>query len=251
MSSSGIQIISVEGFPLVHENDELSEMILSTLKKNNQVLHEGDILVISHKIVSKSEGKIYRLSDITPSLKATEIALKIGQSPQKIEIAIQESTNIVREEPILITTTKQGLITDFSGVDQSNAPEGTIIALPNEPDASAKGIHLRISKATGFNVPVIITDTQGRPWRKGAVNLAIGVAGMFPFQINEGKIDRHGRPLRSSLVCIVDEIAAAAELVMGQAAEKIPIVIVRGIQYDLSDGKAKSIMRDKSENLFL
>ncbi|TFG34755.1 coenzyme F420-0:L-glutamate ligase [Candidatus Thorarchaeota archaeon] len=246
-----IQVISVDGLPLIHDGDDISDLILKTLKKNNQKLQECDVLVLSHKIVSKSEGKIYRISKITPSLKAKKIAQKTGQSEMKIEVALQESIEVLREEPVLITKTKIGLITDYSGIDQSNAPEGTIVALPENPDASAETIHINISKAVGFSVPVIISDTQGRPWRRGAVNLAIGLAGMSPFTRNKGNLDLYNKELHSSLVCIADEIAAAAELVMGQADEKTPAAIVRGIQIKSDNGTARTIIRDQSENLFL
>jgi len=163
---------------------------------------------------------------------------------------LREASEIIREEPILITKTHHGMITDFSGVDESNAPNGKVIALPRNPDASARRIHEDISKHTGFNVSVIITDTQGRPWRRGAVNLAIGVAGMSPFVVNEGKKDIHGKILQSSLVCVADEIAASAELVMGQADEKVPIAIVRGISPSDVSGSAQEILREETDNLF-
>lgn len=251
MIGNAIEVISIKGIPLVDDGDDISDLILAAIKKNAQKLQKGDILVISHKIISKSESKVYSITEITPSSIAKKIAQKSGQSEKKVEVALQESIHVIREEPILITQTKQGFITDYSGIDQSNAPEGTFVALPENPDSSARTIHQKISKQAGFNIPVIITDTQGRPWRRGAVNLAIGLAGMTPFTKNEGRLDLYGKKIRSSLVCLADEIAAAAELVMGQADEKIPAVIVRGIQFKSEDGNANSILRDQSENFFL
>jgi coenzyme F420-0:L-glutamate ligase/coenzyme F420-1:gamma-L-glutamate ligase len=191
------------------------------------------------------------VSEITPSKSAVNLAADKERTDVHVEIALRESSEIIREEPILITRTHQGIITDFSGVDESNAPNGKMIALPKDSDASAKRISEDLSKAAGFNIPVIITDTQGRPWRKGAVNLAIGVAGMSSFVKNKGKEDIYGKTLQSSLVCIADEIAASAELVMGQANENVPIAIVRGLNLDEESGTAQEILRDSSENLFL
>ena len=250
MSSGRLQIIPIENIPLIRKGDDIADIVFSTLNENQQEIHPGDILLISHKVVSKSEGNTYKISEISPSTEAQEIAEKTGQSQMKVEIALRDSVSIIRKSPVLITKTRQGLITDYSGVDQSNAPDGSILSLPENPDESANIIQSEISKKVGFHVPVIITDTQGRPWRKGAVNVAIGIAGMSPFIKNAGLADLYGRSLRSSLVCIADEIASAAELLMGQADEKIPVIIVRGAIFESQDGNATSIIRDSSENLF-
>ena len=251
MRDREIHVIPIVDIPIIERDDDISEIIVTTLESNRQEILRGDILVVTHKIISKSEGRVFDLLKVNPSKKAIEIAEKVSQPAKKVEIALQESTEIIREDPILITKTEHGLITDLSGVDQSNAPENTIIALPLDPYASATKLNLAISKVVGFNVPVVISDTQGRPWRKGAINIAIGVAGMSSFTLNAGEIDRFGKKLRSSLVCLVDEIASAAELVMGQADEKIPAVIVRGISFRDADSSKESIVREKSENLFL
>jgi len=250
MSSSKFQIIPIENIPLIQKGDDVADILFTTLNKNRQEIHPGDILLISHKVVSKSEGSTYKLSELSPSPEAQAIAERTGQSQMKVEIALREAASIIRKSPVLITKTKQGFITDYSGVDQSNAPDGTILTLPDDPDESANIIHNEISKKVGFHVPVIITDTQGRPWRKGAVNVAIGIAGMSPFINNAGIADLYGRSLRSSLVCIADEIASAAELLMGQADERIPVIIVRGVSFEPQEGKATSIIRESSENLF-
>ena len=251
MNKKRITLIPIENMPIVQKGDDISRIIISTLKENRLTIQPGDILAITHKIVSISEGSYYVSSEIIPSQYAKKIAEKVKQSEIRVEAALRESISVLRESPTLITKTRQGFITDFSGIDQSNAPTGTLVALPNDPDKSAEKFHLEISQAVGFNVPVIITDTQGRPWRRGAVNIAIGIAGMSPFTVNKGKLDRHKRLLHSSLICIADEIAAAAELVMGQSNEMIPAVIVRGILFDSHGQTASSILRDESENLFL
>lgn len=246
-----IEVIPIYGFPIVKKNDNICKLLRSTMKDSSLDFIKGDILVVSHTIVSVVEGSVYNLSEIKPSEKARQIAAEKGYSDYRVEIALRESAEIIREEPVLITRTKQGIITDFSGVDESNSPIGTFVALPKDPDASAIKIHDDISHSAGYIIPVIITDTQGRPWRKGAVNLAIGVAGISPFVMNKGREDIYGKPLRSSLVCIADEIAASAELVMGQADEKVPIAIVRGVNIETRTGSANEILRTESENLFL
>ena len=250
MMHQEIQVIPIVGFPIVEKGDDFSTLLRSTMKKNNLIFLEGDILVVSHTIVSIIEGRVYTLSDVVPSKKAKQIAMKHDHSDKHVEVALQEASEVVREEPILVTRTRLGIITDFSGVDESNAPQGTLIALPKDSDATASKICDTVSKEAGFKIPVIISDTQGRPWRRGAVNLALGVAGMAPFIVNKGRMDIHGKALKSSLVCLADEIAACAELVIGQADEKIPIAIVRGIKFEMGTGSAEEILRPDSESLF-
>ncbi|MHA2026380.1 MAG: coenzyme F420-0:L-glutamate ligase [Candidatus Thorarchaeota archaeon] len=230
-----IELIPTHGFPLVKEGEHLPDLITDFLEDHSEPLLPGDIVVVTHSIVSVAEGKLYQKKKDT-------------EGDERREIALKEAREIIHEEPVLITRTKHGLITDYSGVDESNAPPNTFVALPDNPDASADSISTELTDRMGFRVPVIITDTQGRPWRKGAVNLAIGVAGMSPFTNNRGKEDLYERELRRSLVCLADQVAGAAELVMGQAGEGIPIVIVRGILYEPVDGTATEILRNESED---
>lgn len=230
-----IELIPLHGLPIITPGVDLPALISEHLE---ELIREGDIVVVTHSIVSVAENKLFKVNSSD------------GKKDNRTEIAIKEAREVIRETPILITRTIHGLITDFSGVDESNAPPGMLIGLPDDPDASAENICNAISKRVGFGVPVIITDTQGRPWRQGAINLAIGVAGMSPFVINKGRKDIYGKTLQSSLVCIADEIAASAELVMGQADEKIPIAIVRGISYTQSTGTAHEILREESKDLF-
>lgn len=250
MNNKQIDLIPLRDFPIVKTGDDISDLILSTSLKNGIWLIQGDIIVVTHSIVSISEGNLHSLEEVKVSERAEEIAEKIGHSPERVEVALREAHEVLREEPVLITKTKHGIITDFSGVDESNAPQDTLIALPDNSDASAKRINDSLFKEFGFNIPVIITDTQGRPWRKGAVNLAIGVAGMSPFIHNAGREDLYGHELRGSLVCLADQIAGSAELVMGQADEGVPVVIVRGVDFKYDEGSASEILRSESENLF-
>ena len=250
MKAKKIEVIPVTGIPIVQRDDDITQLLRNAMKQTGFSLARGDVLIVSHTIVSVAEGTVYEEAMIVPSERACEIAAKGFGSETRVEVALHEASEIIREEPVLVTKTKQGLITDFSGVDESNAPEGTLIVLPEDPDKSALRIHNSISKMVGFPVPVIITDTQGRPWREGAVNLAIGLAGLSPFTENKGALDIHGKALRSSLVCIADEIAASAELVMGQADEKVPIAVVRDLDLKSMSGTAREILRPDSENLF-
>lgn len=250
MNGKRIDLIPLAEFPIVQVGNNISNLILSTIQKNNIPLIHGDIIAVTHSIVSIAEGNLYRLEEVKVSEHAREIATKIEHSPERVEVALREADEVLREEPVLITKTKHGIITDFSGVDESNAPKDSLISLPDDPDESAERISDSLSKSLGFNIPVIITDTQGRPWRKGAVNLAIGVAGMSPFIRNVGKEDIHRNELRGSLVCLADQVAASAELVMGQADEGVPVVIVRGVDFEQGDSSASQILRSNSENLF-
>ena len=250
MNIREIQVIPIVGFPIIQEGDDLSELLLSSLDTIGLEIQPGDILVVSHSIVSIAEGSVYSIADIIPSMKAKKLAIKLQRSAAYIEAVLQEASEVIRESPVLITRTKQGIITDFSGIDESNAPRGKFVTMPRDPDTSAKKLSMNLSRVLGFNIPVVITDTQGRPWRKGAVNLAIGVAGMSPFDKNAGKTDIYHKRLRSSLVCLADELAASAELVMGQADERVPLAIIRGVGIGDSNGSAQEILRDKSNNLF-
>ncbi|MHA2177657.1 MAG: coenzyme F420-0:L-glutamate ligase [Candidatus Thorarchaeota archaeon] len=251
MNHNRIELIPILGFPIVKPNEDVLDLILDAFENQSLDLSPGDIVVVTHSIISISESNIRRLEEIEITDKARETSDESGQSVKRIQIALEEAMEVLRRSPILITKTKHGLITDFSGVDESNAPPNTLVLLPNNPDASALRISTKLSEKMGFRVPVIISDTQGRPWRKAAVNLAIGVAGMSPFTNNRGKMDLYERKLEGSLVCLADQIASAAELVMGQAGEGVPVVVVKGAKYESGDGTAKEILRDDSDNLFL
>lgn len=250
MSSERIQAIPIPNFPMVEPSGDLIKLILQTLETSKTDLENGDIIVIASKVVSLAENRIVRATDVEPSQKALEIASKNVFDPIHVELAIRESVEILRTEGVLITETSSGLICNFSGVDKSNAPDGKYILLPRNPDASASQYLKSLMKYTGKKLAIIITDTQGRPWRRGSVNLAIGCAGIAPFKYNKGKKDLFGRVLERSTVCQVDEIAMLVEPLMGQAGQRIPVVIVRGYSYSASEETAKDINRPKHEDMF-
>ncbi|MHA1770542.1 MAG: coenzyme F420-0:L-glutamate ligase [Candidatus Thorarchaeota archaeon] len=251
MTSETYSLIPIKGIPSITKGVDLPRIISSSLQESITPA-AGDILVVTHKIVSLAEGAIYALDDVKVSDKARRIAHAIDRDERLVEVALQEAIEIIREKPVLITRTKSGIITDMSGIDSSNVPPGHVIALPRNPDTSARMISETIHETFGIHVPVLISDTQGRPWRRHAVNTCIGLYGMNPFTKNTGKTDLYGRTLKSSLVCVADEIAAAAELLMGQANERIPVVVVRGVNYEVStDSTLKDILRNPESNLFL
>ncbi|MCK5238854.1 MAG: coenzyme F420-0:L-glutamate ligase [Candidatus Thorarchaeota archaeon] len=250
MTSNNIEIIPLHGIPLVSEGEDISSLILRAVQENKFKLQAGDIIVIAHTLISKAEGRVVDGSKVSVSDEAQKIADENDFDPIQVEIALQESKLVLRSKRALITQLEDGHICNFSGVDRSNAPEGKFVLLPSDADQSATSIREALSDSTGKELAVIISDTEGRPWRKGAINLAVGCAGINAFKYNEGKKDLYGRTLQHSLVCQIDQVASAAEMVMGQANEGLPVVIVRGYDYEKGEENAKTVHRTTDENLF-
>jgi len=250
MAPKTVSAIALSSIPIVKPGDSLVEMILKAIKVTGSNLANGDILVIASKIVSKTEGRLVKASDVSVSARAKEIAERNGFDPIHVELALRESVEVIRSDGVLITETHSGLICNFSGVDKSNAPEQEYVLLPVLPDQSAERIREGLVRETGLKLSIVISDTQGRPWRKGSINIAIGCAGINAFKHNKGKSDLHGRILKRSTVCQIDELASLAEPLMGQAGEKIPVVIIRGYQYDDGDETGSDIIRPRNEDMF-
>jgi coenzyme F420-0:L-glutamate ligase/coenzyme F420-1:gamma-L-glutamate ligase len=250
MKPTAINAIAIRSIPIVKPGDNLVDIILKSAKESSINLIMRDVLVIASKIVSKSEGRLARAEDVKVSRKAEEIAVKNGFDPIHVELALRESESLINSDGVLITQTHSGLICNFSGVDKSNAPEGEYVLLPENADASAEKIRAGLVKETGLDLAVIISDTHGRPWRKGSVNIAIGCAGINAFKHNRGKSDLHGRVLKRSTVCHVDELASLVEPLMGQAGEMVPVVIVRGYLYLKGLEKTADIPRSNEDDLF-
>ncbi|MEM2211658.1 MAG: coenzyme F420-0:L-glutamate ligase [Nitrososphaerales archaeon] len=249
-----IQLIGLKNIPLIKPGDDLGLLICKAAESQGTNLMNGDILVISQKIVSKAEGRIVSLKSVKPSDFAYKVAKLTKKPPQYIELALQEAQSLIRVmKNHFITETKLGWIYPYSGVDLSNVSnmnEATL--LPINPDESAYKIRMRVKEITNCDVAVIISDTTGRPFRRGCVNVAIGVSGISPILDFRGKSDIFGRKLRVKMVAIVDELASAAELIMGQADEKIPVVIVRGYHYEINNNaNAKLLQRPKEKDLFI
>lgn len=249
-----LEIFGLKNVPLIKPGDNLADIILSSMDKQELKLENRDIIIISQTIISKAEGSIVKLNEVRPSLKAKIIAEKIRKLPEIVEVILHESKNIIRmRNGHLITQNKINLVCANSGVDISNVSGGDAVTiLPRNPDNSAKQIREEIKKRTGKNVAVIISDTSGRPLRVGQINIAIGVAGMNPIFDRKGEKDLFGYRLQVKEIAIADEIASAAELVMGEASEGIPVAIVRGYKYRPNEkGKASSLSRLIKLDLFI
>jgi coenzyme F420-0:L-glutamate ligase/coenzyme F420-1:gamma-L-glutamate ligase len=248
-----VQVIAVEGLPLIGKGDNLAQLICSAAEKQHTPIQNGDVLVATHVAVSKAEGNVVNLDKVVPSKKANEIAKKTGKDPALVEVVLRESKDIVRmRDSVLITESRQGFICANSGVDRSNVEgERNVAPLPRDPDLSAKKIRQEIKKLTGCDVAVIVSDTHGRPFRMGEVNVAVGVSGLKPIRDRRGEKDLFGYVLRIKQTAIADELASAAELVIGQANEGIPVAIIRGYNYPKSDtAKATELIRSREKNLF-
>jgi coenzyme F420-0:L-glutamate ligase/coenzyme F420-1:gamma-L-glutamate ligase len=249
-----VKVIGVKELPIVREGDDLAKLICNAAEKQGTPIQKGDIIVITHIVVSRAEGRIVNLDEVKPSEFAEKIAKSYNKDPALVEVVLRESKNIVRMgDGKLITETKHGFICANSGVDKSNVPGERIVALlPEDPDLSAQRIREEIRRLTKCDVAVIISDTHGRPLREGEINVAIGVAGLKPIRDRRGERDLFGRVLRVKRTAIADELASAAELVIGQADEGIPVAIIRGYNYPKSEeAKAKELIRPKEKDLFL
>ncbi len=235
---------------MVRPGDNIAELLVNAIRESRIVIQEGDVLVVTQKIVSKAEGRIIKSSDVEVTDRAAQIAKRNNFDPVQVELALRESRNIIRAERVLITETKNGQICNFSGVDKSNTEPETYVLLPEDPDLSAQTIRDGIRGLLGIDVGVVISDSQGRPWRKGSVGVAIGTDGLNAFKHNKGKRDLFGRVLEQSMVCQADELASAAEPVIGQSAEGIPAAVIRGYRYASGNEKARDIARPPEEDLF-
>ena len=248
-----IEIIAIENLPLIMKGTNVAELIFSAAKKQNTPLQEKDVLVITHVAVSKAEGSVVNLDEVSPSERAKEIALKVGKEPALVEVILRETKEIVRMGPnSLITENKNGIVCANAGVDKSNVEgERNVVLLPKNPDASAQEIRQEIKRLTGCDVAVIISDTHGRPLRMGEINVAVGVAGIKPIRDRRGEKDLLGYVLRMKQTAVADELASAAELVIGQASEGIPAAIIRGYNHQAAENvSAKELTRPKEADLF-
>jgi len=249
-----IQIIPITGLPIIKKGDKISKLICNAAEKQKTPIQNGDIIIITHVIVSRAEGSTINLDTVKPSQFAKTIAQKSDKDPALVEVVLKEAESIIRmRKGILITLTKHGFICANSGVDKSNVPgEKTVALLPKNPDESAGRIRQEIKKQTGKTVAVIVSDTHGRPLRDGEINIAIGVAGINPIKDRRGKNDLFGYVLRVKRTAIADELASAAELVIGQADEAIPTAIIRGYPYRKSEkATTKDMLRPLEKELFL
>lgn len=249
-----IQVIGIKGLPIIKKGDDIAKLVCNAAKKQDYPIQDGDIIVITHVFASRAEGSIVNLDIVVPSEFAKAWAQRFDKDPALIEVILRESKRIIRmDDGKLITETKHGFICANSGVDRSNVlGERNVALLPKNPDIFARKIRRNIRKLTGKDVAVIISDTHGRPLREGEINIAIGVAGISPVRDRRGETDLFGYILKVKRTAIADELASAAELVIGQANEGIPVAIIRGYRYLKSEkGKATELIRPKQEDLFI
>ena len=241
----------VEGIGEIRPGDPLADVILTALQRQKRPLAAGDILVVTHKIVSKAEGHVVPLANVRPSKQARRWARAYGYDPRLVELALAESRRTVRKRHgVLITETLQGLVCANSGVDLSNVDGGSSAALlPPDPDRSAADLHKAIKRKTGLHIPVVVTDSFGRPWREGLTEVAIGVAGMLVFRDLCGRRDPYGYRLRTTLEAVADELACVAGLVSNKLSRR-PVCIIRGFPYQRGRGQAKRIIRPSARDLF-
>jgi coenzyme F420-0:L-glutamate ligase/coenzyme F420-1:gamma-L-glutamate ligase len=248
-----LELFALPGLPMVRAGDDLPALILASLDRAGQVLRDRDVVVVAQKIVSKAEGRMVDLGDVVPSARAIALAAEVGKDPRIVEVVLSESTKVVRSRPnLMIMQHRLGFVMANAGVDQSNVADSDgghrALLLPLDPDGSARAI--RAALEARANVGVIISDSFGRPWRRGTAGVAIGSAGIPSVIDLRGQPDLFGRKLEVSIIGFADEIAAAASLLQGQAAEAQPVVVVRGLTWTAPNTPVAEVIRPAEEDLF-
>lgn len=247
-----IRILPVRGIPEIHPGDDLAALIQAALADNSLSLSDGDVVVVAQKAFSKADGHLVRLAEIEPSALAHSFAAEYDKDARQVEVVLREARRIVRmERGVLIVETRHGLVCANAGVDASNIEgDATVSLLPPQPDDDCERLRAALVRgAGGVRIAVIMSDTFGRPWREGQTNIAIGVAGMDPMQSYVGQTDPYGYELRVTSLCVADEIASAAELVMGKT-DGVPVAIVRGYAFADGDRGARAVVRPPERDLF-
>jgi coenzyme F420-0:L-glutamate ligase/coenzyme F420-1:gamma-L-glutamate ligase len=254
MPISRLSLIALEGLPMVRPGDNLSALISAALETNDITLIDGDVLVVAQKIASKAEGRYVDLDDVKPSERARQLATDTGKDPRLVELILSESIRVVRHRPqLIIVEHRRGYVMANAGIDHSNVEqEGRerVLLLPEDPDATAEALRAALAAQYGRAVAIIVSDSFGRPWRRGTVGVALGTAGLPSLLDLRGRPDLFGRPLEVTQTGFADEIAAAASLLMGQAAEGLPVVIVRGLSWSAPAAPASILVRAPEEDLF-
>jgi coenzyme F420-0:L-glutamate ligase / coenzyme F420-1:gamma-L-glutamate ligase len=249
-SPSPIQIVPLTGLPEIVPGADLAQLLVKAVRRQRLFLKPGDIFVVAQKIVSKAEGRIVRLDSIKPSERAERWAAEYQKDPRVIEIVLREASSIVRmERGILIVRTHHGFVCANAGVDVSNVPAGTASLLPEDSDRSARSLQQQLTRTFGVHLAVIISDTFGRAWREGLVNVALGLAGIAPLVDYRGLHDMHGKTLRASVIALADELAAASGLVMGKL-NRIPAAVLQGVSLPKGTGDGLDLIRPIEKDLF-
>ncbi|MFH1821187.1 MAG: coenzyme F420-0:L-glutamate ligase, partial [Methanobacteriota archaeon] len=238
------------GIPMVKRSDDMGELIVKAAGNQHLKIDDGDMVVVAQKAVSKAEGDFVDLAAVKPSKRASDMAAELEKDPRVIEVILQQSPEIVRLGHVIISRTKHGFVCANAGVDCSNVDGEHATLLPKDPDASAARIRASIKQRLGADVAVIVTDTQGRPFRCGCVGVAIGISGMKPLLDMRGKRDLYGKELKVTITCPADSIAAAAVTIMGESNESVPVVLVKGAKYDRGEGSIRELVRAPELDLF-
>ncbi len=247
---SSVVITGIRGIPEVKEGDNVAALILEAASNQGFTLANGDIVVVTSKIISKAEGRMVNLNDVEPSPIALRFSKSLNMDPKKVEVILSEARRVVRMvKGLVIAETRQGFVCANGGVDQSNVKPGLLALLPKNPDRSARRIVRDLKRKAGVDVAVVVTDTFGRPWREGHTNVAVGVAGLIPLRSYVGLKDDFGFELKVTNIAVADEIASASELVMGKL-ERVPVAVVRGYRYEAGRGSARRLVRKVSRDLF-
>ena len=245
-----VSIYPVPGLPEISRGAALDRLIVDGLMRLRLSIEAGDVVVVTQKIVSKAEGRVRSLDDVQPSARATEIGHRIGFDPRHVEVILGETVRVVREAPrVLITETRHGFVCANAGVDRSNTGgQDLLVLLPEDPDASASRLRKGLEEISGVMLGVVISDSFGRPWREGQVNVAIGAAGVLALRDYRGDQDPDGYQLQGTELGVVDELASAAELVMGKL-DRVPVALIRGARV-AGEGTVRSLLRNPATDLF-
>jgi coenzyme F420-0:L-glutamate ligase/coenzyme F420-1:gamma-L-glutamate ligase len=252
---SPVELHPLVGLPLFEPGDDLAASLGESLRASGTGLLDGDILVVAQKIVSKAEGRYVELADVVPSARALELAARTGKDARHVEVVLSEAEEVVKVGPsLIITAHRLGYVMANSGVDESNighgARDGRLLLLPRDPDGSAAALKRELDRAFEVSCGVVVNDSFGRPWRNGVVGVALGAAGVPSLVSRIGEPDLFGRRLRVTEIAVADEVAAAASLLMGQGAEAIPAVLLRGLRIDAPAVPAAALLRERSRDMF-
>ena len=250
-----MQLIVLPGIPLIEPGDDLVTIILAALERADMQLRDDDVLVLAQKIVSKAENHYAYLNEIAPSDRAITLAALADKDPRIVELILRESVEVLRvRKGAIIVEHRNGYVHAHAGIDQSNiqshADNPRVLLLPENPDASAAQLRVGLREKTGATVAVIINDSAGRAWRNGVIGFALGSAGLLPLETRIGTADLFGRPLEITEIAVADELAAAASLLMGQAAESAPVVLIRGAQFTPAAADSSALIRARDKDLF-
>lgn len=253
--SPKIELIAIADFPMVEPGDDLARIIVESFKQTGLEPRDGDCVVIAQKVVSKAEGRYVRLNTVSPSEAANSYAVKTGKDPRLVELILRESNDVLRyRDGLIIVEHRLGYVHANAGIDESNIEQDPdnprVLLLPADPDLSANALMTELCGVFNVRLNIVINDSAGRAWRNGIIGFAIATAGFEPVENKIDVPDLFGRPLKHTQVAVADEIAAAASLLMGQAAEGVPVVLVRGLTLEHSNTGSESLIRQKGQDLF-